>query len=151
MSARDQIRGLKLVVGDGPAKPGANMAMALRMAAHARAHGCRVKHTRQSRTPGSSSAYLTFTCPSGKEWKARISNHHRPQRACIPNFDLVTRDGVRGEEWLADCIAAAAVGGVEWFDSETTARAASACEQKLIAKSKPKSRFSGRSARHLPC
>lgn len=148
--ARSGIRGLKFVIGDGPSAPGRNMAIAMRMAAHARALGCKVKDVRASRSTNSSSAYLTFICPAGKIWSARISNHHRPQRSAIPNFDLVTRDGLRGEPWLADCIAAASVGGVEWFDSAATSRAPSAREQKLIAKSQPKPRFSGRAAKRLP-
>lgn len=133
---RAKVRGLKLVVGEGPAARSASMAMAVRLGRHIRAVGCTVKETLRSRSPRSNSVYVTFLCPAHKIWKVRIADHHRPDRAAIPNFDLVSRDGVRGEEWLIDCISAAAVGGVEWFDSEATARMPSAKELKLIAKSK---------------
>jgi hypothetical protein len=150
MTSRSQIRGLKLVVGEGRSTRNACMAMALRIGAHIRAVGCKVNSTRLSRNTRSNSVYIHFTSSADKIWVVRISDHHRPDRSEIPNFDLISRDGVRGEEWLRDCISSAAVGGVQWFDSAETGRMPSAKEQKLIGKSKCKSRFTGRAARHLP-
>lgn len=133
---RNKLRGLKLVVGDGHSPRGLSMAMAMRICAYARQLGCTAKPIKHSRVRRSNAVYLTIICPAKKIWIIRIADHHRPARAGVPNIDLVSRDGIRGEPWLRDCVATLAVGGMDWFDSAETARAPSAKELKLIAKSK---------------
>jgi hypothetical protein len=131
-------RGLKLVVGDGSAKRGASMAMAMRINAHARELGCNVRPVKHSRVRRSNAVYLSIICPAKRLWSIRIADHQRPDRAAVPNIDLVSRDGVRGEPWLRDCVAALAVGFMDWFDSAATARPPTPKELKFITKSKNK-------------
>jgi hypothetical protein len=131
---RSKVRGLKLVIGEGPCPKNAALEMIGRLATHARSVGLTVVKVIRSKTIKSNSHYLLLRDGAQRDWVVRVADHHAPLRAAIANVDLVTRDGTRGQDWAEDCISAIAVGAVDWFDSEATARAPSAKELKLIEK-----------------
>lgn len=111
-------RSLRLVLGQGVARPGALKQLALRAADHARAAGLRFLRLEASRNPTSSSQYLHLLDQQGRRWLIRVSNHRRPlgRGQETPHFDLVSIDGVAGFASLTFFLDEIAAGRPVWFD-----------------------------------
>jgi hypothetical protein len=108
------------VEGKGPALPGAQALLAVRAMQHARALGLSSVTQKLSRVRGSRSNYLQVTDDQGRVWVLRISEHVATRRAFAVHFDLVSRDGVAGLDWLEDSLALIATGNATWFPVATT-------------------------------
>lgn len=115
------LSGLKLVVGAGTAQPGMRMAMACRVADHARSCGLQLVCVSASLSAQSDTRYIFLRDVQDRSWMLRIAGHHSPARASRAHFDLITLDGVAGESQLLGFVERIARGEINWFDSEQTA------------------------------
>lgn len=103
--------------GRGPVLDGALMAMAVRLASHARQLGLKVVRISRSKYGHSKSCYLRVRDDLHHVWLLRISDHPMTGRYDYPHFSLLSRDGISGEQWLVDSLAIIAGGGKAWFDT----------------------------------
>lgn len=120
-------------VGTGPAHDGAHFALATRIASAAVAKGLKLLRIERSRVPHSRSIYLSLADRREQRWRLRIADHKRPDRAAIPHFDLVSRDGLAGYDVTVEALTMIADGRAPWFDSDMTAAPLEGRERKRIA------------------
>ncbi|WP_066546792.1 hypothetical protein [Sphingomonas sp. CCH15-F11] len=106
----------RIVAGQGMAEGRAVLPLTLRVRDLAVSLGFRAGGVKSSHCPGSSSRYLTLTCPRGHDWLVRISNHRRPERTRqpAPHIDFVSLDGQAGTLQLADLLTRIGDGQVDW-------------------------------------
>jgi hypothetical protein len=114
--------GERLSIGSSPAQPGGHTLLAARAVAHARALGLRSVKQSRSRCANSASNYVSALDDLGRKWVLRISEHHSGRYATAVHFDLVSRDGVSGGEWLEDSLALIVTGSKTWFETEKTGK-----------------------------
>lgn len=107
---------LRVRVGRGDCVPGAHAAMALRLVDWAKARGYRAS-VAASRRAESAARYVTIAI-GGNEWRIRVAGHlhSRSTGHDRPHFDLVTRDGVTGEEHALRFLHRIVSGEQAWFD-----------------------------------
>lgn len=129
---RSRPEGVKHVEGFGPTKPGAHSMMAWKLRDRALGLGLKVIRTSKSSNRRSNSNYLQLIDGCGRHWKLRIADHFRPVRTEVPNFDLISRDGEAGWDWIASCVDRIATGVAEWFDPRGTNRPASGKQHRRI-------------------
>lgn len=106
--------------GAGDAPIGSIARMATRLATHARELGLTVVRVKRSRHKRGQSFYLQVRDDGWNIWVLRVSDHGAYGCFDHPHFDLVSRDGVSGEQWMADSLAIIAGGGKAWFDTRGT-------------------------------
>lgn len=122
MREQERPRAFRIVVGFGEAVPGAHSKLACAAADRAKEKGLANVGFSRSKHSNSYSFYLKMRDRSGRNWHVRISDHYRPRRSLVPQFDVVTRDGIAGRAELLDIIDRIAAGTAPWFEAEGTAR-----------------------------
>lgn len=114
-------RPLRIVVGPRDARPaeGAITALALRLRAVGLGLGLTGGGMDCSRVRHSPSRMLRFEDGHRRPWLVRVSNHFCPRKTGHPrpHLDLVTFDGVAGEQEAGRVLMRIARGELPWWDA----------------------------------
>lgn len=122
MREQERPRAFRIVVGFGEAVPGAHSKLACAAADRAKEKGLANVGFKRSKHADSNSFYLSMRDRTGRTWHVRISEHYRPRRSPVPQFDVVSRDGIAGRTEPLAIVDRIAAGTAPWFESEGTAR-----------------------------
>lgn len=106
--------------------------MAARLGSHAMDIGLRLVRLRISTSYRPGTYYLDLRDKADRPWIVRISNHARRDRVPVPHIDLVSSNGLRGEQWGREQITRIAAGAFTWFESAGSHRIPSDRIQRLI-------------------
>lgn len=98
--------------------------LVLRLRDHAAALGFTPRLMEHSRARGSTSCYLHFDDQRGRRWIMRIASHLAPRQTGHekPHLELVSFDGISGDEAGKQLLDRVAADGVAWFDARLTVR-----------------------------